>query len=612
MKKIIVGIGTLWGILFIFALPLFALDNEEPPEFLLFGKQEKVVTAGKYEQEKAEIAVSMEIFTAEDIKDFGWLTLADVLRFLSRWEIRSAGSKLHLTDSRLLCLVDGRPTDSPVSAGIFSYYPNLPLTNVERIEIILGPASAIYGANAFTGVVNIITKSAEDIDGLTFSVAGGNFASQFYRLNWDKEGEELDILFAADFYKTNGEKLYVGNTFYEDYNFLGKIVFADFTLLLGHRRISRGLPGPIDNITPDNKEEIREIFVHGIRDVEINDKINLLIRGYVNKRNHIMEMVNIEDIKENSVGMNIQNNWQITPENLFIFGLDYRYDGATAVVLGGKREVTNIAVYLQNKLKPIEELTFTMGTRYDNHSKYKNESSPQIGIAYNLYRTILRASYGEGFRAPDFFEVYGDMWYSSRRRAVGNENLIPERKAIFELGVGHKFARVLEGEVILFTQKIENLIVSRTNFVGSVWQFDKINKNEAEIEGIELKVGSEYYNWKGYLSYVYQETRDREAGRELDYIPRNKLNLGVKHRINDDIRVNANIYCVDQRKYSVSSLRMDRLAAYAIVDSRVMAKLRENINLSFSVYNIFDTKYEEIKDYPTIGRNFFIEVGYTF
>ncbi|MCK5533827.1 hypothetical protein KAI68_01830, partial [bacterium] len=55
MKKIIVGIGTLWGVLFIFALPLFALDNEEPPEFLLFGKQEKVVTAGKYEQEKAEV-----------------------------------------------------------------------------------------------------------------------------------------------------------------------------------------------------------------------------------------------------------------------------------------------------------------------------------------------------------------------------------------------------------------------------------------------------------------------------------------------------------------------------------------------------------------------------
>ena len=214
MRKTIFRMMWLWCLVSIFTSSAFAQTDKIFPEFLLFGQEKLVVTAARHEQKIGEAVATINVITNEEIKSSGYLTISDVLRSLPGLDVRNAGTKFYLAPrglgnvitgatNRVLCLVDGRPINTPNHG---SFFPDLtlPLVNVERIEVIKGPGSAIYGANAFAGVINIITKTPEDIDGLEFSASGGEFSTQFHKLIWGKKWEKIAALFTARWYETNG------------------------------------------------------------------------------------------------------------------------------------------------------------------------------------------------------------------------------------------------------------------------------------------------------------------------------------------------------------------------------------------------------------------------
>ena len=193
----------------------FALSDPDglEEEFMLFQKTQYVHIASKIEEDINKAPSIVTVITAKEIENMGARTITDILRTVPGFDIikdaaigfvevgtrgvqrSSEGIKVH---------IDGHSINSPLDGQAFVFFDDLSLKNVKRIEVIRGPGSALYGANAFRAVINIITKDASDIDGIEASVGFGSYDSQEYSIMFGKEFYGLEIAGFAEFYNTNG------------------------------------------------------------------------------------------------------------------------------------------------------------------------------------------------------------------------------------------------------------------------------------------------------------------------------------------------------------------------------------------------------------------------
>jgi outer membrane receptor for ferrienterochelin and colicins len=494
----------------------------------------------------------------------------------------------------------------------------LPIVNIERIEVIKGPASAIYGANAFSGIINIITKSAENVDGFEISAAGGEFSTQLHKLSFGKKSEKIDGLFTSRWDKTDGSQLIADNTDFENYNVFGKVKVSKFTLSLGHSESDRGLSGSAGRPTSTYTEEINESFVDAVSNIELNSNMDLMVKGFINDRENILDMGDLTTVDEAVLGGEVQHNWRINSNNLLICGVDV---AESEIALAGDHETTNVAVYIQDECKLMEKLTFTLGVRHDKHSVYEEVTSPRAGVVYNLGRTVIKSFYGEAFRAPTFAESYPDLWLGPVVHVMGNNELEPEKMKSYEIGIGHKFTREMEGEVNVFYNKTRNLIVLRTQRISAtgfppipVIKYDNVNKNEAEVKGVEVCLKSKLFfdNLKGVMNYSYQKAKNEQTKEDLEYVPNHKFNIGLNFKLGQ-FMANTALRYIGERIYPDSRTGLaGELDAYTVVDAKIIAGILKNLEVSLSAYNIFDEEYEETYDYPMPGTSWLAEVGYKF
>jgi iron complex outermembrane receptor protein len=192
--------------------------SEKPSELSLFEDIPVVVTASKKPERVTEAPSIISVITEEDIKLMGARDIMDVLRTIPGMEIMKDAWNISQIAVRGLrsessagvkILIDGHALNDPFTGGATEFYDDLPLKNVHRIEIIRGPASSVYGTNAFVSVVNIITKSAQDIDGVEVSVGAGSFKAFNPSFLIGKTLNELEISIYADYYTTDGAELFI-------------------------------------------------------------------------------------------------------------------------------------------------------------------------------------------------------------------------------------------------------------------------------------------------------------------------------------------------------------------------------------------------------------------
>jgi len=223
-------------IFFVIEQPLFAQDSspdapgisetseendsisEEQSELSLFENIPVVVTASKKPERITETPSIISVITEDDIERMGARDIMDVLRTIPGIEIMKDAwnvSQIAVrglrteTSAGVKILVDGHALNDPFTGGATEFYDNLALKNVRRIEIIRGPASSVYGTNAFVSVVNIITKDAQDINGTEISIAAGSFETFNSSFLFGKTLNDLEISFYADYYTTDGAKLFI-------------------------------------------------------------------------------------------------------------------------------------------------------------------------------------------------------------------------------------------------------------------------------------------------------------------------------------------------------------------------------------------------------------------
>ena len=186
------------------------------PHDIFYLMDEQLITIASKREEKVKDAPSIvTIITEKEIENMGARTISDILMtvpgfdilksaFIGISDINVRGISSTNANRELKLLIDGHSINDPGTGSVTFFFDDLPLRNVKRIEIIRGPGSAIYGANAFLGIINVITKDSDDIDGVEVSTRFESYDTQDYSIMFGKTLYGIDIAGFANFYNTNG------------------------------------------------------------------------------------------------------------------------------------------------------------------------------------------------------------------------------------------------------------------------------------------------------------------------------------------------------------------------------------------------------------------------
>jgi iron complex outermembrane receptor protein len=405
----------------------------------------QISTAAKYQQTVSEAPASVTIITSEDIERYGYRTLEEVLagvrgfyvsndRNYSYIGIRGFGRPTDY-NNRILILINGYTINEGFyqSAYVGTAFP-LDLNGVERIEIVRGPGSALYGTSAMFAVVNIITKKGAMTDGVKLSAVTGSYGRLQGKAAFGKEFDnDVDAFISCLWSDIQGqEELYyeeydnptTNNGIAEDldwdkhYGLLATVSYSDFILqgIISSRE--GGVPtGAWEmDFNDDNAKTLDEHqFVEFKYDSDISADKNLMTRGYLRhygyEGTYPYQGTNMFDINDSDwLGSEIRFRWDPRSDNRLIAGAEYqnhfreyyRYWDADTTYIDDDFAYSTFSLYIQDEYQVIKELSLTLGIRRDEYSSMGGSTTPRAGIVYNPVKSgTLKLLYGEAFRAPN-------------------------------------------------------------------------------------------------------------------------------------------------------------------------------------------------------------------
>ncbi len=637
-------------------------------ELLLMMEIPIVIAAAKHEQPVSDAPSFVTVITADDIQKYGYNTLADALRGVAgmfvindrNYENLGVRGFLRTGDytTRVLVLVNGHTTnDNVYAAGFIGTDFGIDMDIVEKIEIVRGPGSALYGANAIFAVINVITKTGGNVNGLRASLEGGSYRKGKGNFSYgDKFDNGLEVLVSGSFMDTKGETLYfdefkdepnegyVDNDYDKSYSLFSNISFADFSLFANINSREKGIPtAPYETIFADDRTRTTDgrNYVELKYARQIDRTKNFMGRGYYDGYNYegtwpwFDEESEYHIFKDTSdsrwCGSELQFTWEQYQRNRVMVGGEFQRHFKVEIPAWDEDEDGNViteyptisrsynfwSLYLQDEFKVTEYLAFTLGVHHDQYPTFGGATNPRVALVYKPFKkSVVKLLYGEGFKAPNTYELY----YTDEDVQIGNEDLKPERVRTYEAGLEQNIDTNLLGRISIYHTDVKDLITQmdmELDPVEELLQYQNIG--DAEINGLELEFKGVLKNGrKGYLNFAYQEAKDKETGEELINIPKLTGNLGVSIPIlRDKIYASLEGHYVGKRLTKKEGVAVD---PYFIANLTLLSKnLFRNLEISASIYNLFDEEYEDpageehlqVK-IPQNGRNFLIKSSYRF
>jgi vitamin B12 transporter len=587
--------------LLLLSTPAFA----EPPDAVL---PEIVATASRWEEPLERVPQDMTIITRADIEKKGVPFVADLLRLQSDIQvIQNGGPGTHATlnmrgggSNQVLVLVDGIKLNSPSTGS--ADLSGLLTSDVERIEIIKGPQSTLYGSEAMAGVVNIITKKGAGKLKGDLSVEGGSFSTAKSAGSVSGGTDRTNYRLSANWLDTDGIPTAKNGSVPNGYT--NKSVSArlgvnptdtssvELNLRYGKDRMqlddySFGV-GPVDTLDyVQNRESYLVAATGKIFPWEKYEQSLTLsyLRDDLDSTGSATAWNNYR-IKTTTKLLDWQHTVELNPLTI-TGGVAYR-DEAAENVGTFDQSIDNKAGYLNAKLALINDtLIFSAGMRYDDHSTFGDAFTYRTGVLYNLKPLEMRfkANLGSGFRAPSLNELYFPFY--------GNLDLQPEKSIGYDLGVEKDFfGKKLVVGATLFRQRYRNLI--QTNFNT----FAADNIGNARTEGVEIKASALPADYlKLNAAYTYLDAINKDTGDFFSLRPRNKFTSSVEFTVAKLTLIGEYLYVA---KRFDSSLKRD-ISPYSLVNLKVSYLLNKNLSLFARIDNVLDKSYEEAAGYGTPG-----------
>ncbi len=476
------------------------------------------------------------------------------------------------------------------------------LNGLERIEVVRGPASFLYGTNAMGGVINLVSKKVQE-DGFQTRVSGGagNFNSQKLNL---QHGAKLG---AFDYFVTATTKRTDGHRSYSDYD--GTFVTAhmgyqlsDATSVEVNANYSDTYlydPGTVSQPFLDHWYDIKRSGA----DVTVSHNSGLgesYVKLHGNFGRH--EIYDGWRSNDQTVGLMLYHNANLWKGNTSTVGFDFKRYGGDAeeslnkipVIDYSRHMMTEYAPYIHMQQLLWQRLVASAGVRMEQHELYGSEVLPKVGLVLHATgSTDLRVSAAKGFRSPAIRELYV---FPPR-----NEALQPEEMWNYEFGVTQSLTTAAEVEAVIFQSQGSNLI--RMQFYNGGPHFT--NSGDFTHSGYELQL-KWYPIQKLNISSAWS---DLNLGDETMGAPEKKLTLSADYDFGQ-VNVLANVlYAAD---LFGSDNRQDRLPDYTVVNIGATISPWKTLGLHVWLKNVLDEQYQTILGYPMPGRTFMTELSYSF
>lgn len=596
-----------------------------------------VVTANKRAQSLQDAPVSVSTMDAASIARRNVVTLDDALRYVpgvnltqDQVNVRGSSGYSRGAGSRVLLLVDGIPFTTGDTGEI--NFEVIPMGEVERIEVVKGAASALYGSSALGGVINIITKRIPERPETQIRSYGGIYSGPSFA-EWDWHGGtrflDGESFSHSQSFGNVGLLLYGSraaddgyrqNDFRRRYNGYLKLsvdlepddaLVSTFNIM--HQRrgsflywkdIDHALVPP--DVEQGNFVESNRFFWSGQYTHTVSSSFLSVARAmwYHNKFDDAIDTVT-HTSRSDVLRGEIQGTWYVNPSNIVTFGAEGNTDHVNANLFG-TRSGFGAAFYAQDEIEVVRDLKATIGARFDfedlDSLSSVSQLNPKLGLVYTpLEGTAFRASFGRGFRAPAVAEAFVTTTLNGLP-IIPNPNLQPERSYTFEVGANQIVGSAAWFDLAAFQSDFDNLIESgfTAQFQG---QFNNVTR--ARIQGLELstKFGLFANSLLFDLGYTYVWPRDLTTNDILKYRPRHLLYAQgmVRAGVFDaglEFRYISRVERIDEEFVTLGIVKDgDRRVATYVTDFRLGAELNDigiPLNVRLNINNILQYNYVEL------------------
>ena len=642
-----------------------------------------VTTAGGFEQNIADAPASISVITGEELQKKSYTDVIDAVKNMPGVSVQGGGNNKEITirgmgASYTKYLIDGRP----VSAGravngngtdggkIGAYLP--PIDMIERIEVVRGPMSSLYGSDAMGGVINIITKKASSSDwhgsiSPEYTKSNNDYANDSYGVGFYAAGplikDKLSLSLDGNF-QGNDESDYVGGEGQksgssesekkvrklgtglvwnvDEHNDIG--LRYDFTGQQYTTTLGKSVGAASEASTNENEKEMYTLTHKAHYDTFNIDSY------YQDETTKKVYSGAVADEKQEDLKVfNTQGTFFLGNHTLTAGG-QYQTEKITDTT-NGLASVTGLttldrwlfALYAENEWNITDDFALTLGARYNKDEYFGGEITPRIYGIYHLNDVLtLKGGISTGYKQPTISQIsegFGSRTGKGSAVIIGNPDLSPEKSTSYELGFNFSDPELgLSSSLMVFKSDFKDKIVEdrlcdtpgttnsspvqdwKCSANGKPYRFVSQMKNvaEAEMKGIEFALDYDVlYNLRLSTSYTYTDSEQKSGefkGQPLNKMPKHMLNAGVDYDVSDrwNTWMDYN-YRGKTSDYLSRTSMSSGTPAYGTIDAGAVYKASEKLSLTAGVYNlankeVTNSEYDIVLD----GRRYTVGMNIKF
>lgn len=597
----------------------------------------EVVSASRVAQKASEAPSAVTVLRSEDFRAYGWRTLAEALNSVRGFLVTGGGEYDYVSvrgfatpgdyNSRLLLMVDGIRTNPPIydQALVGQEFP-LDLDLVERIEVVRGPGSMVYGGNAFFGVVNVITKAGKDINGVEVGGTLGSFVTRSARVSYGKQLENgADVLLSVSGLSSDGQAKYypeLGQASPGTEDTTARRVFAryrqgdfQFTALWGmrdHGRPHGSFGSVFDDPRNRDRDEILLLDAHYRTDLSEHSQVGLRVfygrdewRGqYVNDYSGVPYDLDKEKATASWWGIDAQYHYTGFADHRLLLGFDYQDNlkqdqyaadappsllctatgSATDPCVNDHRTSYRLGLYLQDDISLSKTFNLHLGLRHDQSDSGDSQWSPRLGLIWRPdTRNVVKLLYGRAFRAPNVYERYYS--YPGVGTQIANPLLKAETIQTYEAVWEHYLTADTRLSAGINFNRVNDWIVMVDTGAGLQFQ----NQPAIRSRGFELELEKQFGGGARLRASYTRQVAPEQPNGVLNTLSRHlfKANFATPLPM-------ANWHLGAEAQYASGQITPSgRTAGYAIANAnlRWLPGKAGKTEVALGVYNLFDKRY---------------------
>ena len=576
-----------------------------------------VITSGRMPEPQAQATAATTVFERDDIERLQVSSVAELLQRVPGLSVVRTGGTGSQTGvflrgtstAQTLVLVDGQRI-AAASSGTSSLEFLAP-EQIERIEVVRGARSALYGSDAIGGVIQIFTRKGDD-QGLapyvrlaagsdstyqrSLGLSGGDERTRFHLGAALDETAGIDA--TRDGFGANGDDDAYRN--------------RSLSLSLSHR-VTDDLQVGLSALDQRGQVEYDDVFTGLLPTTDFQlSSISGFINGQLNEHwSSRLELGYSKDQRDTGDdspaapyysfftyttyrdSVNWVNTLTLTDNQQMLVGVDWYEDRLHSSTTFAEDSRWNRAAFVQHRYSG-DKFSTELGLRHDDNQQFGSENTWNAALTVPLSRSNdLILSYSEGFRAPTFNDLY-DQWY-------GNPDLQAERSRSYELQWRSRYSDTGSLQASVYRTEIEDAIVLDENFIPQ-------NVQTARINGFEAAVQQELFGWQGNLALALIDPRDRDSGHTLQRRAKRTLTLDIDRRFGD-VSIGAGWRALSGR-YDDAENQI-RMSGYGLLSLRAAWQATQELGLSLKLDNLLDRDYAEATYSTPNGRFGYNSAGRT-